>query len=270
MRQVFFISDGTAITSETLGQAVLSQFDFEFEQITIPFVETLERAIEVKAEIDKYYVDKESRPLIFHSIVSAELRSTIESCKGRCFDLLSTFVTPLESELNHKAKMGAQRSHGLEDSAYSRRIEAVNFALASDDGVACHHYGDADIILVGVSRSGKTPTCLYLAMQFGIKAANYPFIDQDMEELKLPKALKDNKSKLFGLTISPSRLHDIRSERKAGSRYASLSQCKMEIGMVERLFKKEKIGYLNTTKHSIEEISAKILQEKSMARHPSS
>ena len=142
----------------------------------------------------------------------------------------------------------------------------MNFALANDDGITTKEYEEADIILIGVSRCGKTPTSLYLALQFGIRAANYPFIEQDMGSLDLPSALKANRHKLFGLTIAPLRLHEIRNQRRANSRYSSLEQCEQELASVERLFRQEAIRFLDTSSHSVEEISAKILEATGMRR----
>ncbi|MNC36634.1 Phosphoenolpyruvate synthase regulatory protein [compost metagenome] len=176
-------------------------------------------------------------------------------------------MSPLEQELGIKAEPRLHRTHGMENrKLYDDRIEAVNFALSNDDGITTKEYDEADIILIGVSRCGKTPTSLYLALQFGIRAANYPFIEQDMGSLVLPTPLKANRHKLFGLTIAPQRLHEIRNQRRANSRYSSLEQCEQELASVERLFRQEAIRFLDTSSHSVEEISAKILEATGLRR----
>lgn len=266
MQTVFYISDGTAITAEVFGHALLSQFPIKFEQHTFPFIETEEKAKFVTQKINDLVEKTGQKPLVFHSIVSPEIRTIIESNKGHSHDFLSTFVSPLSAQLNVPAEPKSHRTHSIKNETYDDRIEAINYAMANDDGITCKDYDSADLILVGVSRSGKTPTSLYLALQFGIKAANYPFIAQDMDELTLPPALKKNKDKLFGLTISPQRLKEIRNERIANSTYASSRQCQLEIKEVEYLYRREKIPFIDSTNFSVEEIATKILHKKGLKR----
>lgn len=267
MRTAFYISDGTAITSEVFGHALLSLFPMEFDHQTISFVETPEKAEKAKAKINAVAKQSGEKPLVFHTFVNPEIRSIIDSCDGVIYNFLEHFVAPLENVLNTKAKPKAHRTHSIHENSYDYRIDAVNYALANDDGSNVTNYGEADIILVGVSRSGKTPTSLYLALQYGIKAANYPFTDDDMDELKLPNFLKGHKKKIFGLTIDAERLMDIRDNRRANSKYSSARQCRMELREVEKLYKKEKIPFINSTKFSVEEITAKILAETGLRRH---
>lgn len=267
MRAAFYISDGTAITSEVFGHALLSLFPTEFEHYTIPFVETEDEARKTVERINKVAKLTALPPLIFHTFVNEDIRNIIESCDGVIYNFLEHFTAPLEKQLGIKAKPVAHRTHSIHENSYDHRIEAVNYSLLNDDGSNISNYADADIILVGVSRSGKTPTSLYLALQYGIKAANYPFTDDDMEELQLPHFLKSHKHKLFGLTIDAQRLIDIRDNRMTNSKYASARQCRMEVREVEKLYKKEKIPYINTTKFSVEEITAKILSETGLQRH---
>ncbi len=266
MTTVFYISDGTAITAEVFGHALLSQFPIEFEQLTYPFIETVEKAKFVTQKIDDLFLKTGQKPLVFHSIVSPEIRTIIESSLGHSHDFLSTFVTPLSKQLNMQAEPKTHRTHSIKTPSYDSRIDAVNYAMANDDGISCKDYDQADLILIGVSRSGKTPTSLYLALQFGIKTANYPFIAEDMDDLKLPPALKRNKHKLFGLTIDHRRLQEIRNERRANSNYASSRQCQMEIKEVEYLYRREKIPYINSTNYSVEEIATKILDKTGLKR----
>ncbi|QSX28654.1 posphoenolpyruvate synthetase regulatory kinase/phosphorylase PpsR [Shewanella cyperi] len=266
-RKVFYISDGTAITAEVFGHAVLSQFPMEFEALTIPFVETINRAEAVKKQINDSFITTGERPLVFHSIVNADIRDIIYSSEGLDYDFLNTFVAPLEQQLGVSAKPVTHRTHGKANHSYEARIDAINFAMENDDGQTLKHMDKADLILLGVSRCGKTPSSLYLSMQFGIKAANYPFTEDDMDNLKLPEALKRNKHKLFGLTIDPVRLHEIRQSRMENSRYSSLRQCRLEVKEVEMLFKRERIPYIDTTNHSVEEISTKIIDVTGLERH---
>jgi len=261
-RTVFFVSDGTGITAETFGHSVLTQFELRFRQIRLPFIDTLDKAHDAARKINEAFVTDGQRPIIFSTLVQTELSDVIRRCKGMYMDLFQTFVAPLEQELNVKSTHTIGRSHNIVDSEeYKNRIEAINFSLAHDDGQSHKNLSSADIILVGVSRSGKTPTSLYLAMQYGIKAANYPLIPDDFERGRLPSSLYEFKSKIFGLTITPERLSEIRNERRAGSKYASIENCRYEVKEAETMMKREGIRWLSSTTKSIEEISTTILQE---------
>lgn len=266
MRYAFYISDGTAITSEVFGHATLSLFPVEFKHVTIPFVETREKALEIKKQINDAFINTGQPPLVFFTFVDLSLSEVIMSSDGECFDFLSTFSDKVESAINVQPVPRTHRTHSIHEKSYDFRIDAVNYALANDDGSNLKDYEDADIILIGVSRSGKTPTSLYLALQYGIKAANYPITEDDLDMAVLPKPLRLYKDKLFGLTISPERLSAIRNERMANSRYASLRQCRIEVTEVEMLYKKQRIPFLSSTHFSVEEISAKILAETGLER----
>ncbi len=266
MRTAFYISDGTAITAETFGNATLSLFPVAFSHHTIPFVETIEKAHEVKELINKTAREDAQKPLVFFTFVNPALSEVIQSSDSVCYDFISTFSEKVHRELGVEPVPKIHRTHSIHEQVYDFRIAAVNYALANDDGANIKDYQQADVILVGVSRSGKTPTSLYLALQYGIKAANYPFTPEDLESGRLPKCLEPYKSKLFGLTIAAERLAAVRNERMANSRYASLRQCRIEIKEVEMLYKKYRIPYLNSTSHSVEEISAKIMAETGLQR----
>lgn len=267
MRTAFYISDGTAITSEVFGHALLSLFPAELNHITVPFVETVEQAHKVKQQINDARCENEGRAIVFHTFVDNDIREIIASADAMEYDFLNYFTTPIERELGVEAVPKTHRTHSMHEKTYDHRIDAMNYALTNDDGGNMKNMDEADIILVGVSRSGKTPTSLYLALQYGIKAANYPFVEEDMDNLKLPPQIKANKHKVFGLTITPQRLSAIRNERRANSRYASMRQCRVELQEVEMLYKKERIPYLDSTHHSVEEISAKILAETGLQRY---
>jgi len=267
VRTAFYISDGTAITSEVFGHALLSLFPTKLKHVTVPFIETKEKALKVQALINNSKSSEGDRPIVFHTFVDNELRDIIASSDAMEYDFLNHFTGPIEQELGIAPVPKTHRTHSMHEKTYDHRIEAMNFALTNDDGGNMKNMGDADVILVGVSRSGKTPTSLYLALQYGIKAANYPFVEEDMDDLKLPPELQQNKDKLFGLTITPQRLSAIRNERRANSRYASIKQCRIELKEVEMLFKKQRIPYLDSTSYSVEEISAKILAATKLERH---
>ncbi|BBB60742.1 putative phosphoenolpyruvate synthase regulatory protein [Undibacterium sp. KW1] len=261
-RTVFFVSDGTGITAETFGHSVLTQFDLKFKQVRLPFIDTLEKAHDAVRKINDAYTAEGNRPIVFSTLVKTDLAGVVFKSKGLHMDLIQTFVSPLEQELGVKSTHTIGRSHNITDSEeYKNRIEAINFSLAHDDGQSNKNLSTADVILVGVSRSGKTPTTLYLAMQYGIKAANYPLIPDDFERGKLPSALPEFKGKIFGLSIAPERLSEIRNERRPGSKYASLENCRYEVNEAELMMKREGIRWLSSTAKSIEEISTTILQE---------
>lgn len=268
-RIIFFVSDRTGITAETLGHSLLTQFDsVDFEQTTYPFIDTVEKAQRIVELINQTGADLGSKVIVFATIVDPEIQRILASSQGLIFDFFNTYIEPLESEINMKSSYYVGRSHGIKDRKnYNSRIEAVNFALSCDDGVGVQHYKECELILLGVSRCGKTPASLYLALQFGIYVANYPFTEDDFEKTTLPIFLQENRKKLFGLTINPQRLHTIRTERRPHSHYASLEQCQKEIKQVEALYRREQIQFINTTSQSIEEISATILAQIGLKRH---
>jgi len=266
VRTAFYISDGTAITAEVFGHALLTLFPAQFEHITLPFIETVEMALQVKQRINDGYKTTGLRPLVFHTFVDEALRVIISQSEGVCYDFLNTFVEPIQHELGMAPVPKTHRTHSMHEKTYDFRIDAVNYALANDDGANMKNFNHADIILVGVSRSGKTPTSLYLALQYGIKAANYPFVEEDMTTLQLPSELKKHQAKLFGLTITAERLSQIRQQRRPNSRYASIQQCALELKEVERLYQREQIPFINSTQLSIEEISAKIISRTGLKR----
>ena len=262
-RSVFFVSDGTGITAETLGHSLLAQFpDTRFRHHRKPFIDSPDKARDCVQKIRDAAVESGLRPIVFNTLVDPDAVAALREADALFLDLFEKFIEPLESELGQRSTHAAGRFHGIADSLdYKRRIEAINFTLAHDDGVSHADLKEADVILVGVSRSGKTPTSLYLAMQFGIKAANYPLIPEDFERNKLPPELVHHRGKLFGLTIGPDRLSQIRQERRPNSRYASMENCPHEIEAAQRMMKREGIKWLDSTAKSIEEISTIILQE---------
>jgi regulator of PEP synthase PpsR (kinase-PPPase family) len=262
-RTVFFVSDGTGITAETFGNAILAQFELVPRRVRLPFVDTVDKAHQAVRQINHTAELEGKKPVVFTTLVNMEVLKVIqEGCKGMLLDMFGTFVHPLEEELGIKSHHRVGRFSDVSRSKeYTDRIEAINFSLAHDDGQSHRDLAGADVILVGVSRSGKTPTSLYLAMQHGLKAANYPLIPEDFDRRQLPPALMEFRKKIFGLTISPERLSEIRSERRPESRYASLQNCRHEVAEAEAMMRRAGIRWLSTTTKSIEEIATTILQE---------
>jgi [pyruvate, water dikinase]-phosphate phosphotransferase / [pyruvate, water dikinase] kinase len=264
-RTAFFISDGTGITAETLGEALLAQFEgVHFEFVRLPYVDTDERARLAVEQIDAAAERDGRRPIVFDTVIDQRLRQILASAKASMFDIFTTFLAPLEQAIGAQSSFTVGRFHGPNSSTYHARIDAVHYAMANDDGATGSDYQNSDVILIGVSRSGKTPSCIYLAMQFGVHAANYPITDDDLESDRLPPALGRFQERLFGLTIDPARLAEIRNERRPGSRYASLRQCEDEVRHVEALLRRHHIPSLDTTRVSVEEIATRIMMEKGL------
>jgi hypothetical protein len=267
-RTVFFVSDGTGITAQMLGHSLLTQFEgIEFNQVTVPFVDSADKAQECLERIERESLRGDGRPIVFSTLVNADVREVVRRANALFVDFFETFIGPLEAGLGLKSSHTIGRSHSaLDKQEYKQRIEAVNFAMAHDDGASHRELGEADVILVGVSRSGKTPTSLYLALQFGVKAANYPLIPEDFARAELPETLRAFKPRLYGLTIAPERLHEIRRERRPGSQYADPGNCRYEVAQAEALMSREGIRWINSTAKSIEEIATTILRELKLDR----
>jgi regulator of PEP synthase PpsR (kinase-PPPase family) len=260
-RTVFFVSDGTGITAETFGHSILSQFEgLKLRQVRLPFIDSAEKADEAVARIDHQGRADGCRPIVFSTLVDPNINRIVRRADALFLDLIATFVGPLETEFGVKSTHTIGRFHAVAESdRYKQRIEAIHFSMAHDDGQLHKDLEQADVILVGVSRCGKTPTSLYLAVQHGIKCANYPLIPEDFERRRLPDVLYRYKAKLFGLTISPERLSEVRNERRPGSRYAALETCRMEVTEAEAMMKREGIPWLSSTTKSIEEIATTVL-----------
>ena len=268
IRTAFFISDGTAIPAETLGRAILSQFaSVPFETRVLPYVDSLERAEEAVEQINMAYQRDGLLPLVFDTIVSPEIREKINSAHSCNLDMYEGLIGRVAEETGVEPDAHSGHAHDNVDSeTYKERIDAVHFALDNDDGARTRHYHAADIILIGVSRSGKTPTSLYLALQFGIRAANYPLTEEDLNDNQLPKALREHKHKLFGLLIDTDRLVKIRQERRAGSRYSSYQQCQQEQRAIQGIYISQGIPSLDVSEMSVEEIATRILQMTGLKR----
>ncbi len=260
-RIVFIVSDGTGITAENFSQSILAQFEAIFKHIRVPFVDSPEKAHDAVSSINQAASKYGVQPIVFTTLVNPELNQIVGKANGLILDMFQTFVAPLEQALGVKSTHAMNRLHHNADTeAYKNRIEAINYSLAHDDGQSNRNLAEADVILVGISRVGKTPTSLYLAMQYGMKAANYPLIPEDFERGQLPKDLIPYRNKIFGLMIDAERLSEIRNERRPGSNYAKLENCRYEINEATAMMKKESIPWVATTSKSIEEIATTVLQ----------
>ncbi len=262
-RTVFFVSDGTGITAETFGNSILSQFATKARHVRRPFIDTEDKAHQVVREVNHTAEVEGQRPVLFMTLVNPIILAIVKGqAQGLVLDMFNTFIEPLEAEFGVTSSHRIGRFTDISKSQeYTDRIEAINFSLAHDDGQSSKNLAEADVILVGVSRSGKTPTSLYLAMQHGIKAANYPFIPEDFERQCIPSSLAPYKAKCFGLTIDPERLSQIRHERRPQSKYASIENCRYEVREAETMMRREGIAWLSSTHKSIEEIATTILRD---------
>ena len=268
-RTVFFVSDGTGITSQMLGHSLLTQFEgVEFDQITLSFVDSVQKAEECRARIEEEAARGNGHPIVFSTLVNNDVRTVIRNASALYLDFFETFIGPLEAGLGIPSTHTIGRSHSAMDKKeYHNRIEAINFAMSHDDGASDVDLDAADVILVGVSRSGKTPTCLYLALQFGVTAANYPLVPEDLERSQLPRALRAHKARLYGLSIAPERLAEIRESRRPNSRYADPENCRVEVEQAQHLMRREGIRWIDTTAKSIEEIATTIMRALRIEKH---
>ncbi len=267
-RTVYFLSDQTGVTAETLGHSLLTQFDTQrFRQVTLPFIDSEDKAKKAVQKINAAAAVEGNRPIIFSTLVQDQIRAIVREAKGLHLDIFDVFLEPLEEELQARPSHQSGKAHGMSDlAAYMKRIEATNFVLANDDGGVSRDYDMADVILIGVSRSGKTPTCLYLALQYGVYAANYPLTEEELESGNLPDILLQQKHKLFGLTIAPLRLQQIRKERRPLGNYSTAQQVRYELRETDKLFKRYGIPSVDTTEFSIEEIASRILDSTGVER----
>jgi regulator of PEP synthase PpsR (kinase-PPPase family) len=270
MRSVFFVSDRTAITAETLGHSLLAQFEgtAAYREATIPYVDTPEKAQAVVARIEKATRADGAQALVFSTLADPATRNLLVTCNALVLDLFDVFLEPLQKQLKVPPIVKRAQSHRISNlSLYESRIGAIDYSLQHDDGSRVKDYDKSEILLLGVSRSGKTPTCLYLAMHFGIRAANYPITEEDLGRSRLPEPVLPFMDRVYGLTIDAKRLASIREERRPNSRYASLDQCRREVRKVEGLYRTHKVPYFNTTNMSVEEIATRVVQTLGLERH---
>lgn len=267
-RTAFFISDGTGLTVEAIGHSLLAQFrDQQVEQVTLPYIDSSEKVQQVLTRIERAAGESGLQPIIITSIVSDQIRQQLHRSSALMLDVFESYLAPLAKLFGSGPSQAVGVSHGIANARrYSERIDAVHFAMDNDDGRRVREFERADVILVGVSRSGKTPTCLYLALQFGLRAANYPITEEDMDSTALPKILRPYRDKLFGLTIDPGRLMQIRQERRANSRYASMEQCEFEVRQVEQMLRRAQVPFLNATQLSVEELATRLMSQAGIER----
>ena len=267
-RSVFFISDSTGITAEALGLSLLAHFDgIEFDQHRLPFVDSVDKAKAVLTRINQAREDDGVKPILVMTLVSSDIRDIFMKCDALPLDLFGSFINPLSAELGMPPAQEIGMARRVASNDFRVRLNAINFTLKHDDGISDDDMEEAEIILVGVSRCGKTPTSLYLAMQFGIKCANYPLLPDDFERRQLPGTLAHHRSKLFGLTVNAERLSSIRKERRPDSVYASLHNCRHELLLAEDMMRREGIKYLDTSSRSIEETATTVMQQFGIERH---
>lgn len=253
---VFFVSDHTGVTAEAIGRSLLSQFSgLRYKTLTVPFVSPAN----LPDLLDR--IAKSSPALVFSTLTDPALRERLAASGAPVFDPFSAFSAPLSQALEQTPESIAGLTHGV-NHGYENRMEAVSFALALDDGLNPERLAEADLVLSGVSRAGKTPTALYIALQYGKKVANYPLTPDDLEAASLPALLLPNLARLRGLTLAPERLAQIREARLPRSRYASLENCRHELEAAERLFRKHGVRLIDTTRRSVEEIAARIVHEQ--------
>ena len=267
-RTAFFVSDRTGITAEMLGHSLLTQFEsVRLQEVTLPFVDSVEKAREAVRQINERATADGVRPLVISTLVNTDIAQVVSGANALFLDCFEIFISPLEKELGVRASHAVGLSHSATDIVnYHHRMESVNYTLSHDDGVSTRDLGEADVILVGVSRCGKTPTCLYLAMQYGVRAANYPLIPEDFSTMRLPGQLEPLRKRLYGLTIRPERLQQIRTERRPGSKYATLANCEYEVQEAESLMRQEGVPFLDATSKSVEELATTILHEAKLVR----
>jgi [pyruvate, water dikinase]-phosphate phosphotransferase / [pyruvate, water dikinase] kinase len=268
IRHVFFVSDGTGITAETLGNTLLTQFEgFEFRKTTLPFITNAAKARTTVDYINHLAETTSSRPLLFSTTVNDEVRDILRKVNALFLDLFDGFVNEMETELGVKSTHTQGRAHGMRDHLrYNHRIAAVNYAMEHDDGQSVRDLGQAEVILIAPSRCGKTPTAMYLAMQHGVFATNFPLTEEDLAAQRLPGSLHGLQQKLFGLTADPERLSAVRSERRPGSKYASLAQCSYELRQAEQLYRRYNIPFTDSSTRSVEEMATLVMQEKNLRK----
>jgi regulator of PEP synthase PpsR (kinase-PPPase family) len=259
-RPVFIVSDRSGLTAETISHTLLSQFPgIHFSQVAMPFVDTKEKVSEAVDQINHEAQRSGQRPLVFTTFVDENFTESLATADAEVFDLFAPFINRIELALGQQSSHQAGQSHGIANQVqYSQRINAVNYAMHCDDGLHPRDYAKANLILLGASRSGKTPTCLYLALQFGFYTANYPLTEEDFARDELPSSILDHRDKVFGLTIDPARLHQIRSERRPDSKYASLKQCRLDVNAATQMYQRYRIPHCDSTNYSVEELGSTI------------
>lgn len=258
---VYFISDSTGISAETMGNALLAQFPtVPFERRLIPFLRTTREAEEVREQLNRA-MDGPVEPIVFLTVVDEEVREVLLGTRAPVIDFVSGHLARIEAQLGLSSDHAPARLHGVGDvRRYNRRMQAVEFAIEHDDGQSVRAIQRADVILIAPSRCGKTPTSMYLALMHGVFVANYPLVDEDFENGNLPQTIADLSDRCFGLLTSPKRLSEVRGERRPDSRYASVDQTHWELSRARRIYDYYGIPFVDSSSKSVEEMSTLILQ----------
>jgi regulator of PEP synthase PpsR (kinase-PPPase family) len=264
---VFFLSDSTGISAETMGNALLIQFpDVTFERTLFPFISSVEQAREVVGQLDAA-MDGPVAPLVFSTAAVDEVREELLRSRAPIIDLFGMHMARVEEQLGARGLHEARRLHGVGDvRRYNARMAAIEFAIEHDDGLASRHMDRADLVLLAPSRCGKTPTAMYLALQHGLFVANYPLVDEDLETTELPEPVRALKDRCFGLTTTVSRLTRVRQERRPDSRYASEEQCRFELRRAAAMYKAHGLPTVDTSAASVEEIATVVIQTLAQLR----
>lgn len=267
-QHVFFVSESTGITAETFGNSLLTQFPgIDFERHYLPFTNSREKAEALVRQLENLSHTTGRRPLVFATMPDHEIDQLLSQAPCHYYEIFERFLPSVATDLGVQPSRGSGRTHGQTDAThYEARIDTVNYALSHDDAMSFKSLDQADIILVGVSRSGKTPTSLYLALHYGLKAANYPLTRDDFDKGRLPEAIERNIDKVVAISIDPERLHQVREKRRPGSDYASRETCRAEVDSARRLFRRYGLKALETTNSSIEELAARIVKSRKL--HP--
>ncbi|CAA9272187.1 MAG: Phosphoenolpyruvate synthase regulatory protein [uncultured Blastococcus sp.] len=267
---VFFLSDSTGISAETMGNALLIQFpDMSFERTLIPFISTVEMAREVVAQLDQA-MEGPVAPLVFSTAAVDDVRAELLRTKAPIIDFFGIHMSRVEEQLGARGLHEARRLHGVGDvRRYNNRMAAIEFAIEHDDGLSPRGLDRADVVLVAPSRCGKTPTAMYLALQHGLFVANYPLVDEDLETTDLPRPVRDLRERCFGLTTTVARLSRVRQERRPDSRYSSEEQCRFELRRATAMYERHHLPTVDTSAASVEEIAAVVIQTLARQRRSS-
>lgn len=258
-KDVYYVSGNTGILAKEMGNAMLCQFpEVSFNEELIPFVRTESQA---KKALERILTQSPGRyPLVFSTLFSKNLNRIFDTPEIEYLNICDHFLEQLEEMLEVKPIREPGTARALDNSTMTKRVNAIHFSIAHDDGTGTKDYDEADLIIVGVSRSGKTPVSIFLATQMGIKTANYPLVDDDLQSGRLPSEIVRNKKKVIGLSTTPEMLHSFREKRYKGSSYAQISTCKSELRMSDQIFLKYQIPVVFSDGRSIEETATQVAQ----------
>lgn len=265
-KYIYYVSDSTGILAETLGRALTCQFPaISFTEHTFPFITTVEEAQQTLEQILRE--SSGLRPVIFSTLMNPDVRDIFDHANVEFFDGFASHLNRLADCLEAKPLRVPGYTHHQEDTELDARVEAINYCMAHDDGSKPNEYDQADVIILGVSRAGKTPVSVYLATHMGIKTANFPLTTEYLSTYHLPDQIIKNKDRAVGLMATPEILHQIREKRYSNSNYAKISTCREEVQQAQQTFLKYNIPYISSSKKSIEEISAQICKELAIERN---